>query len=141
MPEPRPDPRTALPTPAESARPLLLIEDDPDGAELLRELLEIEGYEVVWTADAAGAEQVFRRQVPALVLTDLNLKDVHGIVLARRLHSLLNEGAVAPPFWAMTGHTEAEVRAMEGAQLIERVLQKPVDVDQLLAWLAERLPR
>ncbi len=64
---------------------ILVVDDDRDARESLGLLLELDGHEVAYAGD--GAEAIRREEefVPALVLLDLGLPDIHGADVARRM--------------------------------------------------------
>jgi two-component system, OmpR family, phosphate regulon response regulator PhoB len=64
---------------------ILLVDDEADIVELLEYNLRREGYTVVTAHDGAGALAELRKQRPDLVLLDLNLPDVSGTEICRRL--------------------------------------------------------
>jgi DNA-binding response OmpR family regulator len=63
---------------------VLIVEDDPDIAVLLRLLLEGEGYRVDWCACGRPALAHVQATVPQVILVDVQLPDVDGIELARQ---------------------------------------------------------
>lgn len=74
---PEPEPaaeRSPLPDTAAERSLILLVDDLPDNLELLRTLLENQGYRVI-TADSVQSALSLARQLPDLVLTDLQLRD------------------------------------------------------------------
>ena len=69
-----------------STRPrLLIVEDEPDAAAALRELLEARGYDVRIAATAAKARVSHAEWQPDLVLMDLMLPDASGLELLREI--------------------------------------------------------
>ncbi len=50
---------------------ILVVDDEPDIRELVREILEDEGYEVTVAEDGAAARTAFARSRPDLVLLDI----------------------------------------------------------------------
>lgn len=64
---------------------ILLIEDDPVLAEMLRERLGSRGYTVWHAASGAEAEAIGNEIDPDLVIVDLVLPDVNGLVLCASL--------------------------------------------------------
>lgn len=68
---------------------ILLVDDEKSVRDLLRRLLELEGYAVVEATDAEEALRVFSSSDVALrlVVTDLSLPDLDGWELCRRLRS------------------------------------------------------
>lgn len=66
-----------------NTRPLsiLLVEDDPAVATMLKDVLELKGYRV-WPAESgADALLILKDSIPDLVVLDLMLPDVSGLVL------------------------------------------------------------
>lgn len=115
-----PDPQGFLPKPR-----VLIVDDDPDFAELLRDALH-EQYEIEVASTALeGASRIaaFR---PDAVLVDMRLPDVNGLELCRQMQS-----ATTAPMLAMSayGHEVdlAEVRRSGAVDF----LAKPVRVGEL----------
>ena len=73
------------------ARPVLIIEDNPDIAEVLRYGLEHENFEtrVALTGEEGLSACLDRNDPPSLILLDLLLPGMSGIELCRRLRSEL----------------------------------------------------
>jgi two-component system, cell cycle response regulator DivK len=66
--------------------PLVLVVDDSiDNLELTRILLENEGYEVRTAEDAGQALAVLETYLPILILMDIQLPEIDGLELTRRL--------------------------------------------------------
>jgi two-component system cell cycle response regulator DivK len=61
---------------------ILIVEDIPDNAELVRRILSAQGYEVFHASDAETGLQMALDQIPDLVLLDLGLPDHDGLTLA-----------------------------------------------------------
>jgi DNA-binding response OmpR family regulator len=64
---------------------ILLIEDDPEIALMLRDVLESRGYRVEHAEGGAKGEVLLERVHPDLVLLDLMLPDADGLVLCANL--------------------------------------------------------
>lgn len=65
---------------------LLVVDDNTDAADLLRQVLELEGYEVVVAHDGDEALRWLREgYAPALVVTDLMMPGVTGWELLRTM--------------------------------------------------------
>jgi CheY-like chemotaxis protein len=61
---------------------ILIVEDIPDNAELVRRILSARGYEVFHAADAETGLEMALSQKPDLILLDLGLPDHDGLTLA-----------------------------------------------------------
>jgi two-component system cell cycle response regulator DivK len=60
---------------------VLIVEDNQLNRELLRDWLEVEGYEVWSTADLKTSYEVFAKRIPDAVLLDINLGKDDGLDL------------------------------------------------------------
>jgi DNA-binding NarL/FixJ family response regulator len=75
------------------AMTLLIVDDDARFRRFARQLLEGEGFTVVGEAgDAAGALREVAALRPQVVLLDLQLPDVSGLQVARRITGGAGEG-------------------------------------------------
>jgi two-component system phosphate regulon response regulator PhoB len=66
---------------------VLVVEDEPDIAELMRYNLEREGYQVTIAATGEAGLDAARRKRPDIILLDLMLPGVDGLDVCRRLKS------------------------------------------------------
>jgi two-component system cell cycle response regulator DivK len=62
-------------------RCILVVEDNQLNRELLRDWLEVEGYEVWSAADLKASYEVFAKRIPDAVLLDINLGAENGLDL------------------------------------------------------------
>ncbi|MCU0625772.1 MAG: ATP-binding protein [Gemmatimonadaceae bacterium] len=113
-------------------RRVLVVEDNADGRELLRAVLEEEGHQVTDVATIAAAEGMLARVPHAydVVLTDVGLPDGSGTDLAARVRSrypALRVGVITG--WELTPDTLADAHF---------ALRKPVDAIALLHHVAGR---
>ena len=68
---------------------VLLAEDDPTMISLLKTLLKIEGFEVVAILDQPGdLLDNMRAEKPDAVLLDVNLGDLNGVDIVRRMRQV-----------------------------------------------------
>jgi len=74
-------------------RTVLIVDDDAPFRRAARELLTLEGYEVVGEAeDGESGVAAAARLGPAIVLLDVQLPDIDGFEVARRLHAAGHAG-------------------------------------------------
>lgn len=67
---------------------IVYVEDNPDNFRLVQRLLEATGrYEVLWARSGLSGMTATREHLPALVLVDLDLPDIDGLEVARRLRA------------------------------------------------------
>lgn len=74
-------------TPPNSARCILIVEDDAKIADMLANYLHMHGYVTEWCADGQDALARVRRQMPALLLLDLMLPGLDGLALCRAVRA------------------------------------------------------
>jgi signal transduction histidine kinase len=112
---------------------VLIVEDNPDAAESLRDLVELFGHEVevAYTGDA-GVERA--RQVrPDVVLCDLGLPGMDGYAVAADLRRDL--ATQSARLIAITGYGQEEDLRRTAEAGFDAHLTKPVDVKTLRAML------
>lgn len=81
---------------------ILIVEDIPDNAELVRRIMSARGYEVFHAPDAETGLEMALAQLPDLILLDLGLPDHDGLTLAgwfRAEPSLANVPIIAYTAW------------------------------------------
>ena len=74
-------------TPSDTARHLLIVEDDAKIADMLANYLQMHGFTTEWCADGQDALARVRRQVPALLLLDLMLPGLDGLAVCRAVRA------------------------------------------------------
>ncbi|HEU5300331.1 MAG TPA: response regulator transcription factor [bacterium] len=70
-----------------SRRTVLIVEDEPEIADVVRRYLEKDGYRVAVSGDGARAVDEFARLRPDLVLLDLMLPGLDGYEVCRRIRA------------------------------------------------------
>lgn len=116
---------------------ILVIDDSAANLKLLRVLLLTEGFRVSTATNAAEALALVESELPDLVLTDVQLPDLNGLELARRLKSDPRSAAVpvvAVTAYAMSGDKE---RAMSAG--CDAYVSKPIDTRALPGLLRSLL--
>lgn len=117
---------------APMSRWLLLIDDDEDNRELLKEFLELGGHSVVSCGSAVEANAILaQRGKPCVVVTDVRLPDTSGTVFVEQLRS--RRGFANIPVIFVTGTDPRTLGHLE-----DPVLTKPFDLEALTRLIAER---
>jgi len=116
---------------------ILVVEDNPLNSELLRDWLEVEGYEVAIATDLNAAFAAVTNQPPNAVLLDVQLGTEDGLSLASWMRE--QPGLSEVPVIAVT----AQAMIAEQQHILESgcksIVSKPVDFGtlqhQLQLWL------
>jgi CheY-like chemotaxis protein len=121
-------------------RPLnvLVVDDYPDSAEALAQLLDLMGHGARAACSCAEARDVVTGSagfVPDVVILDVRLPDGDGFTLAAELCGLL---PTRPVFVALTGLPNQESNCRAAG--IDHYVLKPADPDILAAILARCQP-
>jgi two-component system, cell cycle response regulator DivK len=114
-------------------RLVLVVEDFGDARELFCEVLQTRGFRCVTAKDGAEAIVQAHEHAPDVVLLDLSIPVVDGWMVARSLRTAEKTREI--PIVVVTGHSDdrqLELALRSGA---DRVLTKPVQLDELVAAL------
>lgn len=108
---------------------ILVVDDDPDAAGILAQLLALHGYSAVSAVtDPRVVRQMHRSHDYDLILLDLHMPSMDGFAVMEDLREFERDGYL--PVLAITAEPGHRVRALKlGAR---DFLRKPVDVDELL---------
>lgn len=115
-------------------RRILVVEDDADGREAMRVLLETWGHDV---AIAANGEDGIRLAVegrPEIVLLDIGMPGMDGYRVAERIRA--GENGDEPFLIAFTGWTREEDRRHAREAGCDTYVMKPIDPDRLRVLIA-----
>jgi two-component system CheB/CheR fusion protein len=122
-----PQPRRSVPWP--TGKRVVVIEDNPDGAEMLGLLLEHAGYEVFTAEDGKSGIELIERVNPDVALVDIGLPVMDGFELARWARSQPKYQSLY--LLALTGYGQAADRAAALEAGFDEHLVKPVDAEEL----------
>jgi CheY-like chemotaxis protein len=133
-----PVPPEAEARPGEALR-VLVVDDNVDAAETLAELLGMSGYEVAVAHDGVRALSRVDSFHPEVVLLDIGLPGgMDGYEVAARLRERLGESS--PVLAALTGFSQDGDHARSAAAGFHRHFVKPIELDELLAFLGSLRP-
>ena len=122
---------------------MLVAEDNDINAEILEELLSMEGASCDRTVNGQDAVERFRHTPPAFydaVLLDIQMPVMNGYEAARAIRALDRSDAATIPIVAMTANAFAEdvQKAMEAGMSAH--ISKPIDMDVLRDALLKLIP-
>jgi two-component system response regulator VicR len=107
---------------------ILIVEDDSSLAQILRDNLIVDGFDVECASHANKALALYRSFVPALVLVDVMLPDLSGFELAR----VLRHGGKTPIIILSARGEKAD--KLTGLRLgADDYITKPFDMEELVA--------
>ncbi|MEJ2310501.1 MAG: sigma-54 dependent transcriptional regulator [Gammaproteobacteria bacterium] len=117
---------------------ILVIDDEPDIRDTVRDILEDEGYRVSVARNAEEGRHHLRESLPDLVLLDIWMPDVDGITLLKEWKEV-SGGELPTPVVMMSGHGTVET-AVEATRLgAYDFLEKPLSIAKLVLTLERAL--
>jgi two-component system phosphate regulon response regulator OmpR len=120
----------------ERSHRILVVDDDPDVREMLRDFLELHHFEVAMASSADEARKLLAGSAPDLILLDIGLPGEDGLSLARYVRE---HHDVAIVIVSGAGDTLDRIIGLEvGA---DDYLTKPFDTRELLARVKSVLRR
>jgi DNA-binding response OmpR family regulator len=119
-----------------SRRTVLVVEDEPTMATVLRYNLEREGFRCLIAADGARALELARVERPNLLLLDVMLPGINGIEVCRRIRTQSNV-----PIILLTARVEEGGRIAGLEAGADNYVTKPFNVRELLARVRAHLRR
>ena len=117
---------------------VLYIEDNPDNLLLVQRALEARGYGFMWAATGLKGIEEAETHRPDLILLDINLPDIDGYEVARRLRA--HDDVRYIPIIAITANAlkgDAEKALAAGCDVY---MSKPINIRELWARLSAFLP-
>ena len=108
---------------------IMVVDDEPDIRDLVREILEDEGYAVVVAEDVKTAREAIAERLPDLVLLDIWMPEQDGVSLLKEWR---DQGALKFPVVMISGHGTVET-AVEATRLgAVDFIEKPLSLARLL---------
>ncbi|MFZ6655441.1 ATP-binding protein [Undibacterium sp. TJN19] len=112
---------------------ILIVDDNEDAANVLQDLLEIQGHRVKVVLNGLAALQLAPAFKPDVCLLDIGLPGMDGYELAVRLRQL--PGGKALRLFAVTGYGQSEDRRRAAEHGFDEHFVKPLDIARLNALL------
>jgi len=114
---------------------VLYIEDNPDNKLLIQRALEAKGYQFLWAANGVDGVELAMAEKPDAILLDVNLPDIDGYEVARRLRTTNTAELKHVPIIAITANAlkgDAEKTLAAGCDVY---MSKPINIRELWARL------
>ncbi len=118
---------------------ILYIEDNAQNMRLVRKMLKVGGFEMIGAEDGLTGLQVAKENQPDLILVDINLPDIDGTEVTKRLKAdpdFANTPIIALTANAMYGDKE---RFLDAG--CDDYLSKPVSKSELLSMIESHMVR
>jgi signal transduction histidine kinase/ActR/RegA family two-component response regulator len=115
---------------------VLVVDDDADSLEVVRQVLEQAGAQVVGATSAREAMERLADGAPDVLLSDLGMPEEDGFELIRRVRALEPTRGGHVPAAALTAYTQAEDRRAALTAGFQVYLSKPIEPSELTAAVA-----
>ena len=119
---------------------ILYIEDNPDNMRLVQRALESRGYHLLQARTGVDGVQLAEKEAIDLILLDINLPDIDGYEVARRLRASQKSYLRSTPIIAVTANAlkgDAE-RALDAG--CDVYMSKPINIRELWARVEAFVP-
>jgi EAL domain-containing protein (putative c-di-GMP-specific phosphodiesterase class I) len=112
---------------------VLVVDDEPSVRRLLRDILEMEGYDVRESADGPSALESLAEVRPDCVVLDVMMPGMTGIEVLAALRA--DDQLMDLPVMMLTAATDDETTWSGWSAGANYYLPKPFDVEELLKWV------
>ena len=119
---------------------VLYIEDNPDNTTLVRRALESRGYKLLSSPNGIKGVDMAESEEISLILLDINLPDIDGYEVARRLRASSKTELSTVPIIAVTANAlkcDAEKALEAGCDVY---MSKPINIRELWARVEAFVP-
>lgn len=118
---------------------ILIGEDHPDTLDILKVILEHEGYRVETAADSETVLDKALHHKPSLILLDMMLPKMGGVEVCRKLKNDLSTSYI--PIIIVTAKSDQEARAAAVSAGSDAYVLKPFDPMDLVERISQVLSR
>lgn len=118
---------------------ILVVDDEAEIVDLLRDVLTAEGYTVDAAPSATGALALIRENIYDAALLDFNLPDMDGVMLHRQIRQMDAELAAKTVF--MSGLVQSDSNLGYYASHGGGFLSKPFDIRDIVGAVTRILGR
>jgi CheY-like chemotaxis protein len=118
---------------------ILIVEDNPQSLKLVRDILQVKGYQTLEAETGEEGVRLARERHPALILMDIQLPGINGIEALQKLRA--DPVTSSTPVIAVTASVMTQDRSRIMAAGFDGFQSKPISVNQLLATVRETLDK
>jgi CheY-like chemotaxis protein len=112
---------------------VLVIEDEPDARELIKEALTLSEADVFTAASAAEGLEILKNRRPDVLISDIGMPEEDGYQFVRAVRSLPATQGGRTPAIALTAFAHSTDRTKALLAGFQRHLSKPVESHELIA--------
>jgi len=120
---------------------ILVVDDEPDTRDLLKQGLENCGANVRLAASAAEAVDSIVAEIPDMLISDIGMPGIDGYDLIRQIRGLPADAGGKIPAVALTAYTRVEDRLQALRAGYDMHVPKPVELAELVAVAASVVRR
>lgn len=113
---------------------ILYIEDNPLNMRLVRKILSSAGFDMIEAIDGLSGVSLADREMPDLILMDINLPDIDGLAATARIKSCPRMSRI--PIVALTANTMHGDRERFMAAGCDGYVPKPIAKNELLTTIS-----
>lgn len=106
---------------------ILVVEDEPEAREILKEFISLQGFEVVLAKDGLEGLQKFHEERPKAAIVDLGMPGMNGQELAK---TILKENDRFPIIILSGYISKFDVQKILGLG-VRAILEKPVNFEEI----------
>jgi two-component system, cell cycle response regulator DivK len=118
---------------------ILVVEDQPDGRQIIRDMLAGTGYEITEAENGEEALTAIAKQRPDLILMDIQLPIMDGYEVTRQIKA--NPAMRSIPIIAVTSHALDGEEQTARAAGCDAYVPEPYSPRQLLAKIQQCMPQ
>ena len=118
---------------------ILIVEDNPQSLKLVRDILQVKGYQTLEAETGEEGVRLARERQPALILMDIQLPGINGIEALHRLRA--DPVTSSTPVIAVTASVMTQDRSRIMDAGFDGFQSKPISVNQLLAAVRDALDK
>jgi YesN/AraC family two-component response regulator len=105
---------------------ILIVDDEVDILRVIRKYLQGD-YNILTAVEGRGALEIFKKEKPTVMVTDIRMPGMDGIELIRRVREMSREVEII----AITGHGDVQLSHESLRVGASDCLLKPIDVSML----------
>ena len=116
---------------------LLLVDDDPNLVLLVKDYLELQGYEVTTADNGKEALKVLGEQIPDMIICDVMMPEMDGYALIEQVRQDPRTSWIPVMFLSAKGQSQDRVKGLHiGADVY---MVKPIEPEELVAQVESSL--